>query len=230
MNSSLTVAQTAIRDTVNSNGFTLVHECLLAQDLDALRQEFPADAESERNLFVRDSVRRMTASPSIRVLANAMLGPHSFAVRALFFNKTPESNWKVAWQQDLKIAVREKFDAPGFSSWSVKDGVTHVQPPDVILESMLAIRLHLDESGADNGPLRCVPGSHKSGRFANDDILQIDKSLVVTCLAPAGSALLMRPLVVHASSSGTGARPRRVIHLEFANTELPNGLQWYERV
>jgi ectoine hydroxylase-related dioxygenase (phytanoyl-CoA dioxygenase family) len=215
---------------VESNGFALAHDCLTNAELEALRSEFPEAAESERDLFSHDSIRALASAQPIRHLAASVLGPACFAVRAIFFNKTPDANWKVAWHQDLTIAVREKREADGFSPWSVKHGVAHVQPPKQILQHMLAIRVHLDDNNDENGSLRCIPGSHESGRLSNDEILALDKSHAVTCDAPAGSALLVRPLVVHASSSCTTVRPRRVIHIEFTNAELPGGLDWNERV
>jgi ectoine hydroxylase-related dioxygenase (phytanoyl-CoA dioxygenase family) len=234
MNSEWLTAESVNRgtfhDAVQSRGFALVSECLSVSEIESLRAEFPATAPQQRNLFSRESIRRLATSQSIRDLAESVLGPSCFAVRAIFFNKTPEANWKVAWHQDLTIAVREKREAVGFSSWSVKHGATHVQPPASILERMLAIRLHLDDNDDENGPLRCVPGSQKLGRLANDEIRALDKSQSVTCHAPTGSALLMRPLVVHASSSYTSARARRVVHIEFTNVELLDGLRWNERM
>ena len=38
----------------------------------------------------------------------------------------------------------------------------------------------------------------------------------------------MRPLLLHASASGTALGHRRVIHLEYAAEALPEGLEWYE--
>jgi hypothetical protein len=38
----------------------------------------------------------------------------------------------------------------------------------------------------------------------------------VECLSPAGGVLAMRPLLVHASSKSRDARPRRVLHIEYA--------------
>jgi ectoine hydroxylase-related dioxygenase (phytanoyl-CoA dioxygenase family) len=234
MNSEWLTAESVNRgtfhDAVQSRGFALVSECLSVSEIESLRAEFPATAPQQRNLFSRESIRRLATSQSIRDLAESVLGPSCFAVRAIFFNKTPEANWKVAWHQDLTIAVREKCETAGFSSWSVKHGVPHVQPPASILERVLAIRLHLDDNEDDNGPLRCIPGSHRFGRLTNDEIRDLDKSHSVTCHARTGSVLLMRPLVAHASSSCTSVRPRRVVHIEFANVELPNGLEWNERV
>ena len=42
--------------------------------------------------------------------------------------------------------------------------------------------------------------------------------------------MLMRPLLLHASSSSSKPEPRRVIHLEYAADDLPGGLEWHDRV
>jgi len=46
----------------------------------------------------------------------------------------------------VTIAVRERREAEGFGPWSEKEGVPHVQPPAEILEKMVAIRVHLDDT------------------------------------------------------------------------------------
>jgi hypothetical protein len=40
----------------------------------------------------------------------------------------------------------------------------------------------------------------------------------------------MRPLLLHSSSAAAAPASRRVIHIEFAAAELPDGIQWHERV
>lgn len=44
--------------------------------------------------------------------------------------------------------------------------------------------------------------------------------------ALAGDALLMRPLVLHASSKASAPGRRRVLHFLFGPSELPFGLSW----
>jgi ectoine hydroxylase-related dioxygenase (phytanoyl-CoA dioxygenase family) len=163
----------------------------------------------------------------VRSFTKRILGPNCRAVKGIFFNKTPESNWKVAWHQDLTIAVTRRIEHPGFGPWTVKDGVHNVQSGTAILERVLAIRIHLDENNLENGPLRVVPGSHRYGRLAQEQIARWDKTGAVTCTVPSGGALLMRPLLLHASSACATPTSRRVIHLEFTNTDLPGGLEWH---
>lgn len=58
-------------------------------------------------------VRGLARHPAVRGMAVAALGQACFAVRALLFDKTPRANWKVAWHQDLTIAVRDRRDVAG---------------------------------------------------------------------------------------------------------------------
>ena len=159
-----------------------------------------------------------------------VLGEAAFPVRALFFDKLAGANWQVGWHQDLSIAVAKREDVPGFTGWSVKQGVTHVQAPAKVLENMLTLRVHLDDCGEDNGPLRVMRGSHRHGRLTDEQIEQWQRTgEPVTCLVPKGGVLLMRPLLLHASAPAKNPRHRRVIHLEYAANPLPGGLQWFEQ-
>ena len=117
----------------------------------------------------------------------------------------------------------------GYSSWSVKDGVLHVQPPEEILEQMLTVRLHLDPADERNGALWVSPGSHRLGRLrANDAAAVAESNGKRLCAVRAGDALLMRPLILHASRKATSGVPRRVIRLEFSGVLLPGSLAWAE--
>lgn len=125
------------------------------------------------------------------------------------------------------IPVRRRIEVPGFRSWSVKSGVCHVLPPDEVLAGMLHVRLHLDDCDADNGPLLVKPGSHAGGRLDESERGRwIRDAPAMTCLVPKGGALLMRPLVLHASSAAVRPGHRRVLHVEFAARPLPGGLEW----
>jgi ectoine hydroxylase-related dioxygenase (phytanoyl-CoA dioxygenase family) len=216
--------------SVEENGFAIVSGCLSDQAAESLCSEFGSTKHPRRNLLDIPSVRELATSESVRGLVVAVLGKECFAVRGILFNKTPDSNWKVVWHQDRTIAVRERKEVPQFGPWSIKAGVQHVQPPASVMAGMLAVRLHVDESHADNGPLRVLPGSHRVGCLSPSEIATWKERQSVTCTAPKGGAILMRPLLVHASSCCLRPHQRRVIHLEFAADDLPNGLEWHDRV
>jgi hypothetical protein len=221
---------TEIKPIVEEHGFAVIASCLDEGTLERLCDHLDKDKHAQRNLLSVPIVRELATSKPVRETVEAILVPKCFAVRGILFNKTQESNWKVAWHQDLTVAVRERREVDGFGPWSKKVGIWHVQPPAEIMSRILAIRLHLDESGPDNGPLRVIDGSHNEGRLSAQQVANWQKSNCVTCIIPRGGALLMRPLLLHASSACTAPKPRRVIHFEFAAEDLPQGLEWQDRV
>lgn len=85
--------------------------------------------------------------------------------------------------------------------------------------------------GADNGPVRVLPGSHRVGRLSAEAIDHWrERQPSVDCLADRGAILAFRRLILHASSPAKAPEHRRVVHIEFATDELPAPLDWYSRV
>jgi ectoine hydroxylase-related dioxygenase (phytanoyl-CoA dioxygenase family) len=156
-----------------------------------------------------------------------LLDEDAVPIQCTYFEKSSAQNWLVPIHQDLSIPVKARFEHPQLSGWSIKDGQVFVQPPVEVLERLLALRLHIDDCGENDGALRVVPGSHLHARL-NTTATQQLKSISgeVACAVPAGAALLMRPLLLHASSKSTGTSRRRVLHFLFAPKTLPFGLEW----
>jgi ectoine hydroxylase-related dioxygenase (phytanoyl-CoA dioxygenase family) len=173
-------------------------------------------------------VGQLSRSAEVRSLVIPALGERCVAVRAILFNKTAESNWKVSWHQDVVIAVKERADVPGYGPWSIKNGVSHVRPPAAILEKMLAVCIHIDDCSDDNGPLRVLPGTHNNGILSDAEIVEMNKDREFVCSVNRGDVILMRPLLLHASSPARNSSSRRVIHIEFASAELPSPLHWHD--
>jgi ectoine hydroxylase-related dioxygenase (phytanoyl-CoA dioxygenase family) len=184
-----------------------------------------------RNLLeICPEVRQMACDRRVRRFVEPVLGDRAFAVRAVFFDKVPGANWSLFWHQDNVIAVNGKLDLPGYTGWSCKAGVWQVQPPADVLAGMVAVRIHLDDCGLHNGPLRVLPGSHCHGWL--DAALDEWKSRVpeVVCVTDVGGVVSMCPLTLHASAPADAPAHRRVIHIEYANRDLPAGLDWNTRV
>src|SRR5712672_404935 len=153
---------TDLVEQIESSGFALVPTLLDENTLGALEHVVPqslSDQGGVRNLLEIPAVAALAATSTLRTLVEPTLGGRAIPVRGILFDKTPGANWKVMWHQDLTIAVREQVETDGYGPWSEKAGVVHVQPPREVLESMLAVRIHLDASTAGNGPLRVLPGS-----------------------------------------------------------------------
>jgi hypothetical protein len=156
----------------------------------------------------------------------AILGAKYGLVRALYFDKPPERSWALPWHKDLTIAVRDNtLPSTHFRKPTRKADVPHVEAPVEVLQSILTVRVHLDEVTEENGPVRVLPGSHNSGKT-----LQIEEAKAVTILVNRGDVLLIRPLVAHSSTNShpETLRHRRILHFEFAaRAWLPDCYEWH---
>jgi ectoine hydroxylase-related dioxygenase (phytanoyl-CoA dioxygenase family) len=226
----------SLAQRIESDGFALVSDAVSQQSLrrviDALNAVGTTNGRAGRRNVAEEipEVRELASAAALHALARQVLLSSSFVVRVLLFDKTASANWSVGWHQDTVIAVRERAEAPGFFGWSVKAGVPHVHPPAEILDKMLTLRVHLDDCGEENGPLRVIPGSHRNGRLSDEAIADWVASPEAVCPLRAGGVLLMRPLILHASAPASAPQHRRVLHLEFAADPLPHGLEWYEQI
>jgi hypothetical protein len=217
---------------VNLHGFSLISAVISSAERQNLVSLLgPVSGAGRRGLLAMPAIASLARSPKLLNLARPHLSSKAFPVRAIYFDKSPEANWLVSWHQDLTLALRNRAEAPGFGPWSIKDGIPHVQPPVELLQEMLTIRLHLDDADESNGALRVLPGSHLFGRLSSERILELrSQQLDFICRVAAGDALLMRPLLLHASSRSISTQHRRVLHIEYAAFTLPNNLQWNEAV
>jgi hypothetical protein len=115
--------------SVEDDGFAIVPQCLAEGMVEHLCSYLGSSKHAQRNLLDVPAVRDLAVSEPVRQLATHLLGEECFTVRGILLNKTPDSNWKVAWHQDRTIAVRQRKDTESFGPWTIKAGVLHVQPP-----------------------------------------------------------------------------------------------------
>ncbi len=188
----------------------------LLWDLDG--SGLPRSRAGIRHLMSHPAVSRIAHSENVLATVKGILGERAIPFRATLFDKSPASNWLVMWHQDTALPLLGKKESEGWGPWSVKDGVTYAHAPAKALEKVLAVRLHLDDSNLRNGPLRILPGTHNAGVLTDDEIHELSgKIQAVECPVPLGGAILMCPLIVHASSKSTSDDPRRVLHIEYAS-------------
>lgn len=216
---------------LSQSGFQIVRKVFSADEIGELRAEADRVASEAGSVCVRhlngrsDLFTRLSCSDTLMNLMGGSLVP----VRSILFDKTPDQNWPVAWHQDLTISVGEKMMAAGYGPWSFKDGVVHVQPPVALLEQMITVRVHLDETSAGNGALKVIPGSHQLGKIPAESIRAQTEGSHVVCECEPGDVLLMSPLLLHASSRSVTPSRRRIVHIEYAPPQaLEKGLTWHE--
>lgn len=173
-------------------------------------------------------INQIVFNSKLKALLFEMFGDKYFVCKSIYFDKPEQSNWFVAYHQDLTISVDKKTDSIGFGPWTVKQNQFAVQPPAEILKDNFTVRIHLDHTTADNGVLKVLSGSHLKGVRRIEQINITDEH-EVTCEVDKGGVMLMRPLLFHASDRTTNNAQRRVIHIEFSRSNLPEELNWSEK-
>ena len=148
-------------------------------------------------------------------------------IKAIFFNKNKQHNWFVPWHQDKTIAVKQKAHLAGYKNWTIKQGVSHVQPPIKILNGITTIRIALDSNNNQNGALKIIPRSHTLGILKQEDInCIVTQQQMQFCLLD-GDILMMHPLILHSSDRSIIHSDCRIIHLEYCSANLPQELTWH---
>lgn len=157
-----------------------------------------------------------------------ILGNDYFIVKSIYFDKPKNSNWYVAYHQDLTISLDEKAEIENFVNWTKKQNQFAVQPPISVLDNIVSLRIHLDETNSENGALKVIENSHSKGIYRPETI-NWENEKEVTCTVNKGGVMLMKPLLLHSSGRTTNNKKRRVIHIELSNIDLPKQLNWAEK-
>lgn len=220
-----------------ADGLTFAHDgaerfrsVLSATDLQGIEEavaELPPDQAGIRLHGIAALRRFLISSGPVGAIAASVLGEKCHPVRAILFDKTPATNWSLAWHQDRTIAVEQRIEVSGFGPWTVKNGLVHVAPPFELLASMVTLRVHFDAVPATNAPLLIAPGSHRLGRIPEAEISQVVKRCgTKACLADARDIWLYATPILHASEAAIEPTHRRVLQIDFAVGSLPGGLKW----
>ena len=220
------------KEELNENGFSIIENCFDKNELNKIidfinKNNFDF---SERQLFNRypELQNIIFKSKLFKELFNTVCNKDYFLSKAIYFNKPSKSNWFVGYHQDLSISVKNKIEVEGYKSWTNKKGQIGVIPPLTILENSVTFRIHLDKADTTNGALKIISNSHQN------EIIRIDENFKksdfgeeVLCEVEKGGVMLMKPLILHASSKSISENDRRVIHLEFCNKDIP--MEWKEK-
>lgn len=207
-----------------TDGFEIVPSVLdqseAADAATALQDSAPERSRAgARHLMNVPVVQRIAHDSRLVAIAARFVGPAAIPFRATLFDKSTANNWLVVWHQDTALPLRERRDILGWGPWSIKAGITYAHAPVTALSRVIALRLHIDDSDADNGPLRVLPGTHTMGVLSDAEIGHLAREIPpVECIVPAGGVVAMRPLLVHASSKAETTRQRRVLHIEYADS------------
>lgn len=203
------------------DGYAVLDDLLGAEELDRVEEsleDVTADAAGDRRFLDREWCRLLAHVIRHRLLKRRLLYRASQPVLCTYFRKDAGTNWAVGLHRDLHVPLAAECDSRHFSNWTDKQGITHAHASREMLASMVAVRVHIDNCGIGDGELCVVPGSHSSA-----DV----EAARVSCPAARGSAIVLSPLLLHASAKSTSLKPRRVLHFLFGPSGLPDGARWY---
>jgi len=218
--------------TIKEDGYAIIPDVLPAEQIgrlldDLISANAPRSRAGSRHALRHAAVRTLAGDPRLTDLAREVVGRDAFPFRATLFDKSQKANWLVVWHQDTALPLRERHDHPSWGPWSVKDGIVYAHAPATALSRVLALRVHLDDSLAENGPLRVLPGTHTRGVLSDEEIHECAERISpAECLVGKGGVVAMRPLIIHASSKSRSDVPRCVLHIEYAESrEIAEGLE-----
>lgn len=227
---------------INSEGFTILNNVYTENELEKLISLIEKKTENNtenatfrksQDLFaIRQFHKEIPETldfifnQNLKDIIENTFGKGYFITKSIYFDKPEKSNWFVAYHQDLIISVNKKIEIENFKNWTVKQNQFAVQPPTAILEKNFTIRIHIDKTTKDNGALKVINNSHSKGIFRVEN-LEIENETI--CEVEKGGIMIMKPLLFHASNKTTNNERRRVIHIEFSNQQLPDGLDWSEK-
>lgn len=211
-------------------GYFIAEGCLSPEKCESVAKDLSSVGTGRagaRHLMANRAVSELAAQSCLIELAREWLGGGAVPFRATLFEKSHDVNWLIPWHQDTALPLAARFERDGWGPWSMKQSVSYAHAPAWALERVIALRVHLDASSGDNGPLRVIPGSHLHGVLSDPEVLNhVADGQEVACLVQRGGVIGMRPLLIHSSSKARSSQPRRVLHIEYADSlELGAGIK-----
>lgn len=147
------------------------------------------------------------------------IDPNAFLVKSVLFYNNPQESYYHNWHQGGTIYTQEK-----------NSNRSTPKPSLEIAKNIFCIRIHLDDCNTTNGQQFVLSGSHKK-LFTIEEVELISNNSNSYILEMyAGSTLLMNSLLLTSFSSTKTLKRRRVIHLEFSSQQLPDKMEWLERI
>ena len=124
---------------------------------------------------------------------SSLLSKDAVAVQCILFAKSSVRNWLVRMHRDRSFPVKRRTSEADWAGWSWKEGKLFARPPRKIVESLLAVCVHLDETNEQTGALQVVPESHRDDGKVGPRVV---------CSVSKGGLLVMHPSLLHASLAG----------------------------
>jgi phytanoyl-CoA hydroxylase len=215
-------------EAYRENGFIVVENVFPAEDVVELRRV--TDELVEKARFVREhnevydlEPTHSAQEPRVRRIKT----PHS--QHAIYDKVMRHPNLLSVLQKLVSPAVR--FDTSKLNIKAANYGAAVEWHQDWAFyphtnDDLCAVGVMMDDCALENGPLLCVPGSHKGpvydhhadGVFCgamDPGAVDVDFSKAVPCTGPAGSISIHHARTIHGSAVNTSTRSRRLLLFQY---------------
>lgn len=218
----------AVVERYREQGFVVVENVLNAQEVAELRRV--TDELVEKSRFVREHNDiydlEPTHSPQEPRVRRIKV-PH---LQHVFYDKVMRHPNILAVLQKL-VSPAVRFDTAKLNMKSAGYGAAVEWHQDWAFyphtnDDLCAVGVMMDDCEMENGPLLCVPGSHKGpvhdhhsdGVFCgamDPTKVDVDFSKAAACTGKAGSISVHHVRTIHGSAVNTSSKPRRLLLFQY---------------
>ena len=132
-----------------NNGYAILDDVVPDDEIIAIERNLASlsiDKVGTRNVLITEWCGRLAIFIKRHAIVSSYLPENAVAVQCTYFEKSLNQNWLVSIHRDYSIPLKGKINAPGWSQWSEKEGVIYGRPPESVLRSLVAIRVHLEDN------------------------------------------------------------------------------------
>lgn len=218
-------------ETYRENGYVILPGFITAREVGSLLQVLEKNGAPDYSvlphLLAIPGITALLQSPRMLAIVEAVIGNNAQLANSIILDKTKDNNWGLDWHQDTKVAVNQRIEIPGYTNWTVEQGIHHVVLPAGLYDRKLYMRLHLDDCDSSNGAIWMLPGTHKLGIVPQSEIQAVVTGIPIQqCEVKSGDVMLMHPLLLHKSPYSLSAAGRRILQADYTTITAENGLEW----
>ncbi len=149
------------------------------------------------------------------------LGRDYSLMRSTFYDNRISKPESIVWQQRNRISLREKTETKGYSDWKSEDGGFSAVLPDQILQDLVVVRIHIDDSDENNGGLKIFKGSHS--QILDEAAIKVisENGLPSNCEILSGGIQIIKPLLLQSEFERKTSKKNRIVELVFSSIDFP---------
>jgi hypothetical protein len=118
---------------IRERGYGIVPSVFSPAELSAALSELSSTGlkrsrAGARHVLSLALVSEIARRGQLLAIARAVVGPDAIPFRATFFDKSPNSNWLVAWHQDTALPLAFRRETPGWARGRPRTGLSTRTP------------------------------------------------------------------------------------------------------